>query len=86
MELFSNLNWADWVGIGGSVFIAAAYFGVSSGRMQGDKPPFQLVNLAGAVLILVSLYYRPNAGAILIEILWVLIAIYSLTRYWIAKK
>ena len=39
------------------------------------------MNLIGALMILLSLYYRPNAGAILIEVLWVVIAIASLTRW-----
>jgi hypothetical protein len=82
MSFIAEMIWADWIGVVGSILIAAAYFGVSSGRMAGDQPPFQLVNLSGAVLILISLYYRPNAGAIVIEVLWVLIAVYSLIRHY----
>ena len=42
-------------------------------------------NLAGAAFILVSLYYRPNAGAIMIEVLWVLIAVWALIS-WAFKR
>jgi len=33
-----------------------------------ETPRFQRLSLTGAVLILTSLWYRPNAGAILIEV------------------
>ena len=77
-----ELGLLDWIGVLGSFFIAGAYFGVSTGRLDGEKPTFQLFNLAGAIMILSSLWYRPNAGAIMIEILWVGIAVYSLAKYF----
>lgn len=86
MSFIAEMTTLDWLGVLGSFLIAGAYFGVSSGKMDGEAPPFQLLNLAGAVLILASLYYRPNAGAIMIEVLWVGIAIYSLIRYWVSKR
>lgn len=82
MSYISDLNVADWIGIVGSLLISLAYFGVSSGRMKGESPRFQLLNLSGAFMILYSLWFRPNAGAIIIEVLWVVIAVYSLVKYW----
>ena len=82
----SELDWKDAIGILGSFVIAGAYFGVSSGRLNGERPPFQYVNLAGAVLILFSLWFRPNAGAIMIEVLWVTIALWSLANYYLVRK
>jgi hypothetical protein len=76
----------DYLGILGSFLIAGAYFGVSSGRLDGEKPLFNLINLAGAAFILVSLYYRPNPGAIVIEVLWVIIALVALVRYAWRRK
>ena len=80
-DFLTNLDWKDVIGILGSFVIASAYFGVSSGRLNGERPPFQLVNLTGACMILFSLYFRPNPGAIMIEVLWVTIALYSLATY-----
>lgn len=81
MDFLTDLNHADWIGIVGSVVIAAAYFAVSTGRMVGTAPLFQYLNLGGSALILYSLWTRPNAGAIVIEVLWVAIALYSLVKY-----
>ena len=76
----------DWVGIAGSLVIAGAYFAVSYGWVRGDAPAFHLMNLLGAALVLSSLWARPNAGAIMIEVLWVLIALAALARWlWMRR-
>ncbi len=72
----------DAIGIVGSLFIAGAYLAVTRKWLAGDQPTFQALNLIGAALILFSLWYRPNAGAILIEVLWIIIAITSLIGHW----
>jgi hypothetical protein len=81
-QFLQTIDWKDGLGILGSFLIAGAYFGVSSGRLNGERVPFQLFNLAGACLILFSLYFRPNPGAIMIEVLWVGIALWSLFAIW----
>jgi hypothetical protein len=80
-ELFDDMGLIDWFGILGSVIIASAYFAVSQKLVDATRPAFHLLNLTGAGLILLSLYFRPNAGAIMIEVLWVAIALYSLAKY-----
>lgn len=70
----------DVVGIAGSLLIAGAYLAVTQGWMAATRPAYNLVNLAGALLLLWSLWYRPNAGAILIELVWVAIALLALAR------
>ncbi|MGI9391047.1 MAG: CBU_0592 family membrane protein [Boseongicola sp.] len=80
--MLSDLTFVDYVGIAGSLVIAAAYLAVSRNWVAAERPVFQLLNLAGAVMILLSLYYRPNAGAIIIEVLWVGIATFTLAAYW----
>ena len=83
--MFADLNTFDYIGVLGSFLIAGAYLAVSRGWVAAERPAFQLLNLAGAVLILISLYFRPNLGAILIEVLWILIAVWSLTAWWLKK-
>jgi len=82
MDLVSDLNMADWIGIIGSIMISIAYFGVSTGRVSGENPRFQMLNLIGSVMILYSLWFRPNLGAIIIEVLWISIASYALIKFW----
>ena len=85
-EFLTAMDWKDGIGILGSFCIAGAYFGVSTGRMNGEGAPFQWLNLTGALLILFSLYFRPNAGAIMIEVLWIAIAVWSLAKIHLRKS
>jgi len=82
MNLMTDLNMADWIGIIGSILVSIAYFGVSTGRISGQNPKFQMLNLIGSIMIIYSLWFRPNAGAIIIEVLWISIATYALIKYW----
>lgn len=73
--MLADLSGADAIGVAGSLMLCAAYFMVSRGRMDATALPYQLVNVVGSVLLLISLYFRPNHGAIVIEVLWFGIAI-----------
>ena len=75
----------DWIGVLGSFMIAGAYLAVTRGWVYAEKPGYNLINLAGAVFILLSLYFRPNAGAIMIEVLWVMIAVTALVRWALSR-
>lgn len=76
----------DWLGILGSIMVVGAYWGVSNGRLEAKRAPYHLVNLTGAGLLLFSLWFRPNPGSILIEILWAGIAIGALLRIVLGRE
>lgn len=84
--MIEGLTMYDWVGIVGSLIISSGYLAVTRGWVDAQKPLFNLANLVGAVLILISLYTRPNAGAIIIEVLWLAIAIYALSQHFFGKS
>ena len=75
----------DWLGILGSLILAAAYFAVSNKIVNPDRPAYHSLNLIGSILILFSLYFKPNAGAILVEILWLMIACFALIKFFLHK-
>ena len=83
--MLGEMTLIDWLGVLGSFCIAGAYLAVSRGWVDAERPAFNLMNLFGAVLILWSLYFRPNAGAILIEVLWILIALAALIRWGLRR-
>ena len=85
LQMLTDLTPIDYLGILGSLMIAGAYLAVSRGWVRGEQPSFNLLNLFGSLFILASLYYRPNAGAILIELLWAIIAIVALTRWALSR-
>jgi len=80
--MLAEMTVIDWLGVLGSLMIAGGYLAVSRGWVDGARPGFNLLNLAGALLILLSLWFRPNAGAIMIELLWIAIAVSALWRWW----
>lgn len=68
---------AGWLG---AVLILLAYFLVSTKKLPPTSKNFQLLNLFGAIGIVInSLYYKafPSAG---LNIVWTLIAIYGLVK------
>ena len=75
-----SLEWYDWVGLFGVLLILLAYFVLQTGRIRGDGLTYQLMNLFGASGVLVSLFYKPNFSATLMEIAWVAISIYGIVR------
>ena len=85
MHILYNLSFLDWVGIIGSLMIAGAYYGVSNNYFSPEKLTYHLINLIGSLLILLSLYFKPNPGAILIELLWIFIASIGIYNYYFKK-
>ena len=85
IDYLISFNFLDWIGIIGSLMIAGAYYGVSNSHLVPEKLPFHLINLIGSTLILISLYFKPNPGAILIEILWIFIASLGIYNFLLKK-
>jgi hypothetical protein len=75
----------DLAGVLGVFLILAAYAGAQLGRLEPRRAPALLMNLLGAGLILVSLAFRFNLSAALMEGAWALVALYGLVRL-IAKR
>ena len=68
------------IGVVGSLMIAGCYWANTTGRLTTAHMWYHTLNLAGALLILYSLYHRPNPGAIVIEVIWVAVAIWGMYR------
>lgn len=77
---------ADALGVVGVLCILIAYAGATSGKLDARRAPALLLNLAGALLILVSLYFEFNLSAVLMEGAWALVAIVGLVRLAIGRR
>jgi hypothetical protein len=80
------MNLPDAAGILGSIVIIVAYFGNLRGSMPATELTYPALNLAGAVLILISLWYSWNLAAALTEIFWAAISVYGLTRGFFKRR
>lgn len=70
----------DGVGLVGSVIVVGAYYLATRRILLAHKAPFNLINILGGALVMVSLLHRPNLGAIVIEVMFILIAILAIWR------
>ncbi len=70
----------QWIGFAGMLFIVYAYFLLQVGKVDHRDMYYQILNLAGAVLLTISLMVHFNLGSLLIEIFWILITIYAIVK------
>ncbi|NNC60336.1 MAG: hypothetical protein HKO05_10140 [Erythrobacter sp.] len=70
---------ADLIGFAGSFFIVAA-FAYSNLSKNMNMILFNLVNLTGALLLIISLTVNYNLPTMVLEIVWVGIALFGLVR------
>ena len=74
------LAWYDWVGLGGTLLILSAFFLLQAGRIGGTDPRYQVSNAIGSAGVLVSLLGSFNLSVFLLELAWLLVSLYGLSR------
>lgn len=68
-------SFPDVIGFAGVFMVLVAYTLLQARRMDGNGLWYPLINLVGAILILVSLLYKPNMPAIVMEAAWVVVSV-----------
>ncbi|HLD16830.1 MAG TPA: hypothetical protein VJB02_03845 [Coxiellaceae bacterium] len=74
-------GYSNHLGVIGVILVLWAYFLIQINRINKNGFWFSFTNLLGSVLILISLYYHPNLASVVIEICWLLISAFGLTRW-----
>lgn len=69
-----------FAGFAGAMIIIVAYFATQQGWIGANDRRYLLANLAGALLILLSLYAEWNFPSAVIEAFWAVISLYGLAR------
>lgn len=75
-----NLEWYDWIGLLGTLMVLGAFFLLQARKLAGTGLVYQLLNLFGAVGILMSLYDHFNISVFFLQIAWILISGYGIAR------
>ena len=70
---------AGWAGV---VALLVAYGLVSTKRIEGDAVIYQLLNLAGAALLIVNSAYHGAYPSVVINVIWIGIALFALWHKW----
>jgi hypothetical protein len=84
--MISNLTWFDLAGFIGVVLIIVAYLLLQLDKLPSSSPRYSLLNAAGALLIIVSLVFKFNLSAFIVEAFWFLISLLGLSRSLVARK
>ena len=77
-----SLNWHDLIGTTGVAIIVWAYFLLQTGRVAAVSARYSWMNLIGATLILISLFFTFNFASFVIEVFWIGASCIGLWKYW----
>ena len=76
----SAFAWHDAAGAVGVAAIAGSYLLLQLGRLDPRSPAYSGANALGAALVLLSLVYRFNLAAFLVEAFWLGASLFGLAR------
>lgn len=75
----------QFIGLVGMICVVLGYLLLQLGRLTSEHMSYQLLNLVGAVLLIVSLLAHFNLGSFLIEVFWIGITIYGIFKIYRRK-
>src|SRR5436305_13209230 len=81
-----SFHLSDLAGFIGVLLIVVAYLLLQLDKLPSSSPRYSLMNAAGALLIIVSLVFKFNLSAFIMEVFWLLISLLGLWRSLIARK
>lgn len=75
--------WYDWAGYLGVASVLLAYFLLQAHQLQGHGLVYQLMNVLGAIGVILSLSFSAgpiNWPAFLMQVAWIVIGVYGIVR------
>ena len=75
----------DIVGMTGTFLVVGAFFMLQLGKATPTGLLYNIMNLSGAILLLISLCYNFNLASFVIEIFWIAASLIGLYKYLKAK-
>lgn len=76
----------QWISFVGMAFVVFAYLLLQMNKYTIKSIQYQLLNLVGAILLLISLFVHFNLGSFIIEVFWIGITIYGIAKHIKEKK
>jgi len=81
-----NLDLFDLAGFIGVLLIVIAYLLLQLDKLPSSSLSFSLLNAAGSLLIMLSLIFKFNVSAFLIEVFWFLISLIGLSKWVVSRR
>jgi hypothetical protein len=73
--------WYDWAGYLGVALVLLAFFLLQERKLQGSGLVYQLMNILGAIGVMLSLGFGNfNLAAFIMQVAWLLIGSYGIVR------
>jgi hypothetical protein len=86
ISMVTNLTWFDLAGFIGVLMIVIAYLLLQLEKLPSSSLSYSLLNAAGALLIILSLIFKFNLSAFIVEVFWFLISLLGLTKSLVSRK
>ncbi len=75
------LYWYDWAGYIGVALVLLAFALLQAHKLHGNGLPYQLMNIAGALGVTLSLVFGTfNGAAFALEMAWIVISVYGIVH------
>jgi hypothetical protein len=81
-----SFDFFDLAGFVGVLLIVIAYLLLQLDKLPSSSLSFSLLNAAGSLLIMLSLIFKFNVSAFLIEVFWFLISLIGLSKWLMSRK
>jgi len=78
--------WYDFAGNIGVALMVLGYLLLQAEKIRSSDLSYSLMNGVGALLVVVSLLYRFNLSAFLVEGFWFLISVYGLIKFAVRPR
>jgi len=76
-----TFQWHDWAGYIGVILVLLAFLLLQAHKLHGNGLIYQLMNVLGAVGVMLSLLFGAfNAAAFFMQLAWLLIGMYGIGR------
>ncbi|HEV7747407.1 MAG TPA: hypothetical protein VGO56_20585 [Pyrinomonadaceae bacterium] len=79
-------SWFDLIGNVGVLLMVVAYLLLQLEKLSSSAVSYLFLNAVGATLVIISLKYRFNFSAFLMEAFWLLISLFGLTKSLLGKR
>jgi hypothetical protein len=81
-----DYGWFDLVGNIGVLLMVIAYLLLQLEKLSSSALSYLLINAVGAMLVMISLTFRFNLSAFLMEAFWLLISLYGLAKPLLSRR
>lgn len=76
----------DIIGMIGVTLVLSAYALLNLSKLSPQSLVYQLMNLMGAVLLLISLCFNFNLASVIIEVVWITFSLVGIVRVFRARQ